>query len=247
MQAVSAGVPSQTVSLSVREKGSLGRRTRPGLSAGHSRRRAPSRRPALPPQPPPARLPARFAPRSSIRPPQPRGPGPLPAPRRPGHPPSGRAAPAAPPPGCPFRLSPLCPSLPSPAGAVPARAASRVSAPARASGRSGKRRGFIEMLPAPSPQRPRPRQTSVPLQPKPQPKGLSRGPCLAAQEGRTLLNLPHCSPQGRGRVGEGKGPRRGLRARAPRRGAGRRCGMRPWKPGEPRPYLSGVTGGGRAA
>lgn len=65
------------------------------------------------------------------------------------------------------------------------------------------------MLPAPSPQRPRPRQTSVPLQPGPQPNGLSRGPCLSAQEGRTPLNLPHCSPQGRGRVGgrEGAAPR----------------------------------------
>lgn len=100
--------------LSGREKGSLGRRTRRGLSAGQSRRRAPSRRPPLLPQPPPARLLAGFALRSNIRPPPPRARGPLPAPRRPGHPPlrPGRASRA--PLGCPFRLSPFCSIPPLP-------------------------------------------------------------------------------------------------------------------------------------
>ncbi|CAM9368316.1 unnamed protein product, partial [Rangifer tarandus platyrhynchus] len=161
---------------------------------------------------PPTAAPAGFALGSSIRPPPPRGPGPLPAPRRRGHPPlrPGRASRAPSRVPLPPFSSLLHPSPPPPVQPQSGLHPGCRLQPGRVEDR-GNEEGLSRccQLPASSPQRPPLRHTSVPLQPGPQPKGLSRGPCLAAQEGRTPLNLPHCSPQGRGRVGgsEGAAPR----------------------------------------
>ena len=155
-QAASAGGPSQTVGLSGREKGSLGRRTRLGVgrwAVSEVRTKLAAQPSHRSPRPPVWLL----APASALSHPGDQGlcsrPAALSAL------PSGPAAAVAPPPGCPIRI--LSPSLhpsPPPAGPVAVPAASLGMAALQGRGRSGRGRSGrgegvsrCSQLPAPSP------------------------------------------------------------------------------------------------
>ena len=109
-------------------------------------------------------------------------------------------------PGAPSASLPFAPSLPSPAGAVPARAASRVSAPARARGRSGKRRGFIEMLACALPAATPP----APDQRPPAAEAATKGPLQrAVPRCARRADTPEFAPLFSAGTGEGRGKGRG--------------------------------------